>query len=646
MTVTQQQRFDKRVLKVVGSVLFGAVLTGVVAFAQDHQGSHRLLPFPAGGPADIRSQLSYLSELQRLTSGNDVSPGRLDMPPGVEELFRDADPDQLPLLRELIEHAMRQNETGAGAETEAPLFDADAGLSPPQLPPSQLPPQSFPQTSPQIVPQLSPQISPQLRQAWKDPRVRQQAQRLLEQLRNDRSTGARRNGERMIGASPDERTRQLAPPRTSGQRAEFDSRPDPRNTDPRNSGERDNSLRGSAQRQSTPLPSWLRDVMAPEDARQATSQRTSTEDSSNGAQQRSSAGTGSAGEAAEARGGSIPDRRQQEDQQRASLSAGQPADLQRLVQELAQSAQAMDTQATNAQATNAQATTGDAFTRAASSNSAAIEASAEATTTGEVASRGPREFLDPLGHEELKLAFQEIVKEAVADGARSGDPVAMPEDVRKSVMQMLNGMHGDLVDILKEVMLRNGGDQQADAGNDGGSTSESAARNSRASARSKPVARSPLDWFDRLTKAPAGTPASSLADLSGTDGLSAPSVMAALLILAAVCLAVHSLQKRFLARSAQAERAMRELRLMQINSGEDVVRAFHQLVAIMKQPAEVWWPHRRAAQALTLAAPSSAVAAEILADLYEQIRYLPSGATLTAEQLDEARAAIQRCASC
>lgn len=80
-----------------------------------------------------------------------------------------------------------------------------------------------------------------------------------------------------------------------------------------------------------------------------------------------------------------------------------------------------------------------------------------------------------------------------------------------------------------------------------------------------------------------------------------------------------------------------------IRDRRDVVRAFHVLTVRSAAVRGNWWSHRRAAEALVRSAPDRRAAVLVLADLYEQARYLPDEADLNEMELEAARRALQHC---
>lgn len=80
-----------------------------------------------------------------------------------------------------------------------------------------------------------------------------------------------------------------------------------------------------------------------------------------------------------------------------------------------------------------------------------------------------------------------------------------------------------------------------------------------------------------------------------------------------------------------------------LQTRHDVVQAFHDLAARCPAVAADWWTHERAAIALATSTPEADADVRLLAELYEQARYLPEDASLSDEQLAVAKAAWLRC---
>lgn len=80
-----------------------------------------------------------------------------------------------------------------------------------------------------------------------------------------------------------------------------------------------------------------------------------------------------------------------------------------------------------------------------------------------------------------------------------------------------------------------------------------------------------------------------------------------------------------------------------LRTREDVVKAFHELALKPGHDAESWWTHEQFKQQVKSRVQLEDHPIEVLAEVYEQARYLPDDATLNEQQLEQARAALQRC---
>lgn len=80
-----------------------------------------------------------------------------------------------------------------------------------------------------------------------------------------------------------------------------------------------------------------------------------------------------------------------------------------------------------------------------------------------------------------------------------------------------------------------------------------------------------------------------------------------------------------------------------IHTRNDVVRAFHCFVKRTTEPVASWWTHKRAAHRLSESMPSITAAMQVLASVYEQARYAPPEVELSQEQLHRVQLALQHC---
>ena len=81
----------------------------------------------------------------------------------------------------------------------------------------------------------------------------------------------------------------------------------------------------------------------------------------------------------------------------------------------------------------------------------------------------------------------------------------------------------------------------------------------------------------------------------------------------------------------------------QIETKADLVRAFHAMALKPTRNTEEWWTHSKVVTELVQDAPEQTESATVLADLYEQARYLPDDHEFSESQIREARKAIRQC---
>ena len=82
---------------------------------------------------------------------------------------------------------------------------------------------------------------------------------------------------------------------------------------------------------------------------------------------------------------------------------------------------------------------------------------------------------------------------------------------------------------------------------------------------------------------------------------------------------------------------------MDIRGKADVVRAFHEMALHPTRLAQHWWTHRMVTKQIAEQSPDTTYQAGVLAELYEQARYLPDDEEFTPEQIQEARHALNQC---
>ncbi len=104
---------------------------------------------------------------------------------------------------------------------------------------------------------------------------------------------------------------------------------------------------------------------------------------------------------------------------------------------------------------------------------------------------------------------------------------------------------------------------------------------------------------------------------------------------------------RFRSRSEQQRRALLEAQLApridEIQTREDVVRAFHALAKQRLQATQAWWTCRYVTNRFEQSLPQHTSPIRTLAGLYEQARYFPMEHDLTVDQIENAKHALKQC---
>ncbi|QDV27718.1 DUF4129 domain-containing protein [Aureliella helgolandensis] len=261
-----------------------------------------------------------------------------------------------------------------------------------------------------------------------------------------------------------------------------------------------------------------------------------------------------------------------------------------------------------------------------------------------------------------------------SDGAFSG--------FEASLMQALDGVRDDVMDMAKDLKpkrtpsavpratnaasslnaaehARTGGTKEGGDGPIGGSDSpstssttagigsasgSSSAKTSVSSVRK--FAQSASEFLKSLAAAPAAPSPSGAGQ--GSVGMG-PSVnsglrMDLLLLLMLIGLVVLIWYlRRAAAMTPGASNLAPAMHHYEIQTQADIIRVFHALAQRSTSPAERWWTHRRAADAILASRPGTDAALDTLARLYEQARYRPLDQPLAAEQLTQARRAVEQC---
>lgn len=167
------------------------------------------------------------------------------------------------------------------------------------------------------------------------------------------------------------------------------------------------------------------------------------------------------------------------------------------------------------------------------------------------------------------------------------------------------------------------------------------------------------NWFAKIAKEINATPAAKppqvpRPEMGATPGqsleIALPSpwllLPTALVGLALASCILYSRRRRVQAK-AHRDPFKNQIDLLKtpssIQTRADVILAFHQLADRIVHPLESWWTHRNIASQVCRTMPSAQTPVNVVVDIYEQARYLPSEVRLTDNQIDEVRRALKEC---
>ena len=221
------------------------------------------------------------------------------------------------------------------------------------------------------------------------------------------------------------------------------------------------------------------------------------------------------------------------------------------------------------------------------------------------------------------------------------------EEVSKSIAKAIDGIRKDAIDIAKDAKFKDPSKPWSPEMRNGSSSSNA---NSGISSWNK----SASDFFKGMTKAPSANAPSSSPALnpqlpSLPSNLSMDLRWLEILLGVAVLSAVAIWWFRRKPQSSRRTAATEELKLLieqsdSIRTRQDVIRAFHRLAMKLSQSVEPWWTHRRVELSTRDDLPAVRTAMSVLADVYEEARYLPEHLELSSTQLIAMRDALRQCA--
>ena len=214
-----------------------------------------------------------------------------------------------------------------------------------------------------------------------------------------------------------------------------------------------------------------------------------------------------------------------------------------------------------------------------------------------------------------------------------------------SMLRTLDGLKDELAEIAKDAKFK----------------PSPADRNSRQSRQTEPAGNSTLDQLrnaasEFLAAPPDPQPRTlpSLSELSSSASSSSfdsqfdlTPVLVLLGVLAAAAIGFFGMRHWKLGGTLSPGQLMPvgAVHPSEIRSRDDLVRAFHAFSLRSAHRVQTWWTHRDVQRLVTESAPEKKAAVELLANAYEQARYLPHDRELSSEEIMLAREALLQCSA-
>ena len=230
-----------------------------------------------------------------------------------------------------------------------------------------------------------------------------------------------------------------------------------------------------------------------------------------------------------------------------------------------------------------------------------------------------------------------------AGGNGSGVASAGGSDgLNGSLIRAVDGIRKDLVEMVKD-----GDFKPASPANNQRPSAGGPSQTAKSRSMFSGLEKSTGEFFSELV-APSSLPAPSPATLptaSSAAVLPEGSWGVWILLLLAVGLitAVLLWRSGLLDPAGSAARGGALLTARDIQSKRDIVRAFHQMALQPSRQAETWWTHQMVSDEISEQLPERTYQIRVLAELYEQARYLPDAEEFSPEQIREARTALKQC---
>jgi hypothetical protein len=221
-------------------------------------------------------------------------------------------------------------------------------------------------------------------------------------------------------------------------------------------------------------------------------------------------------------------------------------------------------------------------------------------------------------------------------GAQSGESSGL----ERSLIRALDGLRKDIVEIAKDAKFKPAGTDTAPQATNRPSTG-------RSDSGLRSISRSAGNFLNDLTSTPAAASGSSPSTPVSLNETVSENIFGLLTLLFLVgVVALYAWKSGLLATPFSDPIRVVPVRAADIQTKEDVVNAFHKMALQPSRQTQRWWTHRKVADQIFQDRPEHIHAVEVLAELYEQARYLPAESAFSQEQIQSAQRALTQCESC
>ena len=227
-----------------------------------------------------------------------------------------------------------------------------------------------------------------------------------------------------------------------------------------------------------------------------------------------------------------------------------------------------------------------------------------------------------------------------ANASRTGARSGKSSGLERSLIRALDGLRKDIVEIAKDAKFK---PARSDAQPQ--TTSRPSAGRSDSGLRS--ISRSAGNFLNDLASTTESAPVSAPSTPDSINETVSENIFGLLtLLLLLGVVALYAWKSGLLATPFSDPVGVAPVRAADVQTKEDVVNAFHKMALQPSRQTQRWWTHRKVADQILLDRPEHIHAVGVLAELYEQARYLPEETAFSQEQIQSARRALTQCELC